>query len=136
MKLLERVDSLLERGANRLELWARDLAAGDGMKRQLAEELQEDAQFLRRLTPTKIAARARGETPPEDLAEPPGTATAVLDEQVATRVQPPPTPTPKRARSPKGGGGPNPLVVIGVAFVAGIALAKVIDWRGHAHPKR
>jgi hypothetical protein len=27
-------------------------------------------------------------------------------------------------------------VVVGLAFAAGIVLAKVIDWRGHAHPRR
>jgi hypothetical protein len=32
-------------------------------------------------------------------------------------------------------GGPNPFVVLGVAFVAGIALAKLLDWRGHGHPR-
>jgi hypothetical protein len=25
--------------------------------------------------------------------------------------------------------------VIGVAFAAGVVLAKLIDWRGHAHPR-
>jgi hypothetical protein len=32
--------------------------------------------------------------------------------------------------------GPNPFVVAGAAFAAGTALAKLIDWRGHAHPRR
>jgi hypothetical protein len=36
----------------------------------------------------------------------------------------------------KPSGGPNPFAVIGVALAAGIAIAKWIDWRGHAHPKR
>jgi len=31
--------------------------------------------------------------------------------------------------------GPNPFLVIGVALVLGVALAKVIDRRGHAHPR-
>jgi hypothetical protein len=31
---------------------------------------------------------------------------------------------------------PNPLVVVGAAFGAGSLLAKLIDWRGHAHPRR
>ena len=31
---------------------------------------------------------------------------------------------------------PNPLAVIGGALVAGYVLAKAIDWRGHAHPRR
>jgi hypothetical protein len=32
--------------------------------------------------------------------------------------------------------GPNPLVIVGAAFGAGSLLAKLIDWRGHAHPRR
>jgi hypothetical protein len=35
----------------------------------------------------------------------------------------------------KGKGGLNPLVVIGAGFAAGIVLAKIVDWRGHAHPR-
>ena len=31
--------------------------------------------------------------------------------------------------------GPSPFLVIGIALVAGYALAKAIDWRGHAHPR-
>ena len=31
--------------------------------------------------------------------------------------------------------GPNPFVVAGAAFAAGTFLAKLIDWRGHAHPR-
>jgi hypothetical protein len=33
-------------------------------------------------------------------------------------------------------GGPNPFVVAGAAFGVGTLLAKAIDWRGHAHPRR
>jgi uncharacterized membrane protein YedE/YeeE len=32
--------------------------------------------------------------------------------------------------------GPNPFVVAGVAFGVGSLLAKLIDWRSHAHPRR
>ncbi|MDQ3066193.1 MAG: hypothetical protein M3R12_03430 [Actinomycetota bacterium] len=32
--------------------------------------------------------------------------------------------------------GPNPFVVAGAAFGLGTLLAKAIDWRGHAHPRR
>ena len=45
---------------------------------------------------------------------------------------PPKTAKPKKQ---KNGGGPSPLLVVGMAFAAGIVLAKVIDWRGHAHPR-
>jgi hypothetical protein len=30
----------------------------------------------------------------------------------------------------------NPVPLLAGAFVVGIALAKWIDWRGHAHPHR
>jgi len=29
----------------------------------------------------------------------------------------------------------NPLPIIGAALGAGFMLAKLIDWRGHAHPR-
>jgi hypothetical protein len=29
----------------------------------------------------------------------------------------------------------SPLLVIGAAFALGMLLAKVVDWRGHAHPR-
>lgn len=31
--------------------------------------------------------------------------------------------------------GPSPFLVLGVSLAAGIVLAKVLDWRGHAHPR-
>jgi len=31
--------------------------------------------------------------------------------------------------------GPDPLVVAAAAAVVGVLLAKVIDWRAHAHPR-
>jgi hypothetical protein len=36
----------------------------------------------------------------------------------------------------RGTRGPNPLVVAGAAFGVGTLLAKLIDWRSHAHPRR
>jgi hypothetical protein len=53
-------------------------------------------------------------------------------------------PRPAAARAPSGpqlgprkqaGGGPNPFAIVGGAFAAGALLAKLIDWRGHAHPR-
>ena len=45
---------------------------------------------------------------------------------------------PARSSSPQKSAkrGPNPFVVAGAAFAAGTVLAKLIDWRGHAHPRR
>jgi hypothetical protein len=124
---LTKADTLVERGASALESWARDLAVDGGFRRQVAEELLHDAAFLRKLKPSLIASRARGESA---TVEPPVRAVA----EPAPTPEPPPTPrprAPKRAR-----GGLNPFAVAGAAFVAGVVLAKVIDWRGHAHPKR
>jgi hypothetical protein len=46
------------------------------------------------------------------------------------------TPGPELGGRPKtNGGGPSPFVVVGAALAGGIALAKLIDWRGHAHPR-
>jgi hypothetical protein len=140
MSLTKRLDAFVERGAGALESWARDLAVDGGFRRQVAEELLEDAAFLRKLAPTKIQARAKGETPPTGVPAEPAVAaaepTAARAEQPTVAGMPPPMPAPPAKPRPPKSDGPNPFVVIGVAFVAGVALAKLIDWRGHAHPKR
>jgi hypothetical protein len=129
-------DVLVERGAAKLQQLARKAAGrGDGVGEWLSEELRADAEFLRKLKPSLIAARARGGNPsepdpPRDYAAPP----------------PPPSPPPpqppsepklkkkKRKRKAKSGG-PSPILVVGGALVAGIVIAKLVDWRGHAHPR-
>jgi hypothetical protein len=85
----------------------------------LAQPLAEDAAFLRKLKPTLIMARARGEAPTN---QPAGDAVPV-------------TPTPRPKQKKRGGGGPSPFLIVGGALVAGVVLAKLIDWRGHAHPR-
>jgi hypothetical protein len=123
-------DLLVERGAAKLQQLARKAAGrNDGVGEWLSEELRADAEFLRKLKPSLIAARARGRNPsepdpPRDYAGPP---------------PPPPTPEAKpkkkKKRKAKRSGGPPPLLIVGAALVAGIVAAKVIDWRGHAHPR-
>jgi hypothetical protein len=115
------VDSL----ADKLRAKSEQLAGQGGVKDKLADELAEDADFLRKLKPDLIKKRAKGEaptdeTPTEVRSAPPGP-------QLGKR------PTPKAPSS--AGNGPNPFVVIGVALVLGVALAKWLDWRGHAHPR-
>jgi hypothetical protein len=118
-----KADRLVDRGATRLhELSQRAAARGDGVGEWLSKELREDAAFLRKLKPSLIAARARGEAPPNQSVE-------ALPEP-APRPQQRPQLKPKRKR-----GGPPPVVIVGAALVAGILLAKVVDWRGHAHPR-
>jgi hypothetical protein len=122
---MTKADLLVERGATRLQQLARRAAGrGDGIGEWLAAELNEDAAFLRKLKPSLIAARARGESP------------------AAQPTPPAPSPAPQASRSEKPkkqkkrkNGGPSPILIVGAAFAAGILLAKVVDWRGHAHPR-
>ena len=121
---MTKADLLVERGATRLQQLARRAAQrGDGIGEWLAEELTEDAAFLRKLKPSLIAARARGERP------------------AAQPTPPAPSPPPQaRAEKPnkekkRKNGGPSPILIVGAAFATGILLAKLVDWRGHAHPR-
>ncbi len=122
---MTKVDYAVERGAQRLQQLANRAAArGDGVGEWLAEELTNDAAFLRKLKPSLIKARARGQAPTnqEPAAPPPA---APSSPQLGERPK-------KRKRSGKG---PAPVVIVGAALVAGVLLAKVLDWRGHAHPR-
>jgi len=119
--------STLDTLADKARAKSAELAGRGGIKDKLAEELAEDAEFLRKLKPELIKKRARGESPTD---------------QRPTEVKPPEAPSgpqlgarPKPPKTKKGRGGPNPFVVIGVALVAGVVLAKWLDWRGHAHPR-
>jgi hypothetical protein len=112
---MTRVDQRVERAANKLQQLANQLAGEGGVKAKLAEPLAEDADLIRKMKPSLIKARAKGEAP--------------------TNQQPGrPTLAPRRPK-PKKAGGPGPWLVVGVALAAGIVLAKWIDWRGHAHPR-
>ncbi len=147
-------DLLVERSAAKLQQLARKAAGrGDGVGEWLSEELRADAEFLRKLKPSLIAARARGENPPEPVeprTEEPSADGPSADGPGADGPRdyaappPPPSPPPpppepkakkkKRRRKAKSGG-PSPILIVGAALVAGIVAAKVIDWRGHAHPR-
>jgi hypothetical protein len=118
---MNKADQLLDQAADRLQELADEAAAEGGIKAKLAEPLADDAALLRRMKPSLIKARIRGEAPTN--APPARGAVAPTGPQLGKRPKPP------------GEGGPNPFLVIGVALVAGIVLAKVIDWRGHAHPR-
>jgi hypothetical protein len=116
---MTKADLLVDKGADRLQgLAQRAGQRGDGIGHWLAEELTEDAAFLRKLKPSLIVARARGENP----SSPPAQA-----------VPKPSGERPKKRKKRKGG--PAPLLIVGGALAAGILIAKVIDWRGHAHPR-
>ena len=113
-------DKAVEQGADKLDALADKAAAKGGVGSKLADELTDDATFLRKLKPSLMVARAKGEAPKD--AEPgsrrPCPVRPATQEGLAARVG--------RIRSSS----------TGAAFGLGTLLAKVIDWRGHAHPRR
>jgi hypothetical protein len=113
-------DRAVESGADKLEELSGKAAAKGGLRAKLADELADDAAFLRKLKPSLIARRAKGELPKN--AEP-GTGA-------------PAAPSGRQHAKPKRAGDLNPFVVAGAAFGIGTLLAKLIDWRSHAHPRR
>jgi hypothetical protein len=118
---MNKSDQLIDQAADRLQEFAREAAAEGGIKAKIAEPLADDAALLRRMKPSLIKARIKGESP-TNLSPARGTV-APTGPQLGERGK------------PAGEGGPNPFLVIGIAFAAGIVLAKLIDWRGHAHPR-
>lgn len=116
-----KADQVVDRAADRLREFADRAAAEGGVAAKLAHPLAEDAAFLRKLKPSLIAARVKGEAPTD---QPAGSSEPVA-----------PSAPQLGARPKRKGVGPNPFLIVGAALVAGIVLAKVIDWRGHAHPR-
>ena len=114
-------DQTVERAAAKLQQLANQFAAEGGLKSKLAQPLAEDADLIRKMKPSLIKARAKGEAPTNQK---PGRPTLA-----------PSSPQLSKRPKPKDSGGPNPWLVVGVAVAAGIVLAKWIDWRGHAHPR-
>jgi hypothetical protein len=112
-------DEAIERAADRLDSAAQRAATRGGLRAKLGHELADDAAFLRKLKPSLIRARAKGEAPTDQA--PGAAATAPSGPQL-----------PHRGSK----GGPSPFAVAGVALGVGVLLAKLVDWRGHAHPRR
>lgn len=112
-------DHAVETAADKLDTFVREARAAGGVKAKVADALADDPAFLRKLKPSLIKARAKGETPP-----PPGPSGPQLER-----------PAPKPRKPKRGGGGMSPLLVLGAAFAVGYVLAKVVDWRGYAHPR-
>ena len=122
---MTKADQLFERGAVLLEELAHKAAGEGGFVAKLAEPLVEDAGFLRKMKPTLVLARLRGEPPPHN-------------QNGGVPMQPPPPvpePPASTQKSKKKSGGPNPIVIAAAAFAVGIVAAKLVDWRGHAHPR-
>lgn len=119
---MSNVDQKVERAADKLQDLANRMSGEGGVQAKLAEPLAEDADLIRKMKPSLIKARVKGEAPTNQ--KPGATVVAPSSPQVGSR------PKPK-----KRGGGPSPWLVVGVALAAGIFVAKWIDWRSHAHPR-
>jgi hypothetical protein len=116
-------DQTVERVANKLQQLANQLAGEGGLKSKLAQPLAEDADLIRKMKPSLIKKRAKGEAPTNQK---PGQATVAPSSPQVGGARP-------KAKK-KTSGGPSPWIVVGAALAAGIVLAKWIDRRGHAHP--
>jgi hypothetical protein len=119
--------SALDTLADKAQAASERLAPQGGFKAKLADELADDAVFLRKLKPELIKKRMKGQAPTDQS---PGEAP-----QAPSGPQLDAHPQPKKQKKSGAGGGPNPFVVIGIALALGVVAAKVIDWRGHAHPR-
>ena len=115
--MTEPADKAVDRAAEKLEGAAEAARERSVVPDAAAEELRGDAAFLRQLKPSLIMERLRGLAPTDGA--PGGGRTAPFGPQLGRR----------------GDGGPNPFLVVAGAFVIGVVLAKLIDWRGHAHPR-
>ena len=116
-------DQTVERAANKLQQLANQLAGEGGFKAKLAQPLAEDADLIRKMKPSLIKARAKGEAPTNQK---PGQAHGrAVGPQLGAR------PKPKK----KGAAGRIPGSSSASHSPPASSLAKWIDWRGHAHPR-
>jgi hypothetical protein len=112
---MTRGDDTVERAAAALEQAAGKAARQESVPDEAVRELSSDAEFLRKLKPSLVLERIRGRKIQPAPAAPSGPQ---LGERPADPSE-----------------GPSAVVVLLAAFAAGIVLAKLIDWRGHAHPR-
>jgi hypothetical protein len=119
---MTRGDHAVETAADKLETVVNHARRSGGVKGKVGAALADDPEFLRRLKPSLIAARAKGEAPTDGAPPRPKAPTGPQVER-------------PKAKRQKHGGGMSPWLVIGAALGVGYVLAKAIDWRGHAHPR-
>jgi hypothetical protein len=120
-EVTQKADQVIDQAADSVRRFADRAATEGGIVARFAEPLAEDAAFIRKLKPSLIIARAKGEAP---TTQPPGGGAPAAPKASKPAARPKPK-----------GDGPNPLLIVGAAFVAGVVIARIIDWRGHAHPR-
>jgi hypothetical protein len=115
---MTKADQAVESAADKLDALVQQARSSGGVKAKVGDALAEDPDFLRKLKPSLVKARAKGESPVEPARTPR------------------PAPSGPQVDRPSGNRrGPSPWLVLGAALVAGYVLAKALDWRGHAHPR-
>ena len=116
---MTKADQKVDSAADKLERFVREAQRSGGVKAKVGAALADDPEFLRKLKPSLIKARAKGDAPTD--GSPPA----------------PKAPAGPQIQRPKAKkrGGLSPWVVVGAALAGGYVLAKVLDWRGHAHPR-
>jgi len=110
-----KADQVVDRAADHLQEMADKAATEGGVAAKVAQPLADDAEFLRKLKPSLIRARAKGTAPTNQK---PGHGNV--------------RPTGKGPKRSGKGRGPSPFLIIGIAFAVGIAVAKMIDWSNDA----
>jgi hypothetical protein len=120
------LDQKVDQWADALQRRADHAASNGGGNEKFAQMLADEAAFLRKLKPSLMKARAKGQAPTNH--KPAQGTVSPSGPQLGER----PEPTSVRKEDK---GGPNPYLVVGAAFVVGVVVAKWIDWRGHAHPR-
>lgn len=110
---IPRGDAAVEAASRTLRALSNRAARRGGGAARLARSLADDATFVAKLKPSLIKAHAKGEVPSDETA----------------------APAPSVRGRPPGRAAGHPFVLVAAALGIGVALAKLIDWRGHAHPR-
>jgi hypothetical protein len=116
---MTKADQAVDTAADKVAAFVRETRGTGGLRGKLGDAFAVDPYFIRKLKPSLMKARAKGQGTVEPAPRAPS----------GPQVDRPKSPKDKRR------GGPSPWLVVGAAFAAGYLLAKTIDWRGHAHPR-
>lgn len=95
-------DRAVEKAADRLDTLAAKAVVKGAPAAKLAPALEEDADFLRKMTPSEVKRRLRAAAP--DAGRP-----------------------ALRAARP-----PSAVTTLVAAFMLGVVIAKLVDWRSYA----
>jgi hypothetical protein len=123
---VNKADAAIDRASDRLRDLSESLEERGGLAGKVADPIAEDADFLPKLKPSLIEERLKenptGSEPPTEMPSPP-------------KRRPAPSGARKASSGSEKAGGKKVLPLVGAAFGAGVVVAKIIDWRGHAHPR-